>query len=164
MHGPRAVNRHKRAHNSAHGKRPTGAPPIKAVRGLLQSTVLQVTDAKRAITEKAFINFQITASSLVAFESDNSMVVGKKYAELEGKVATAASVTQEHGKNQAALKAQLATQVSTDFSLPFPSLPFLPLCPLLFLMLASWLCISARWQPHEGVALTVMQIRLLSFW
>ncbi len=179
MHGPRAVNRHKRAHNSAHGKRPTGAPPIKAVRGLLQSAVLQVTDAKRAITEKAFINFQITASSLVAFESDNSMVVGKKYAELEGKVATAASVTQEHGKNQAALKAQLATKVSTDFSLPFPSpplpsppfpslpfpsLPFLPLCPLLFLMLASWLCIGARWQPHEGVALTVMQIRLLSFW
>ena len=65
------------------------------------------------------------------------MVVGKKYAELEGKVATAASVTQEHGKNQAALKAQLATQVSTDFSLPFPSLPF----PSFLFVLFSFSCL-----------------------
>jgi len=198
MHSPRAVNIHKLAYKSAHGKTPTGAPAVKAVHGLLQSAILQVTNAKRAIDEKAFMNYKITASSLLAYEREHNMVVGKKYAELEGELATAASVVQEHGKNQAALKAQLATKVSTDFffpnfpfpsfpfpSLPFPSLPFpsLPFPSLPFpvlslpfllllsflfvlssLMLASSLCIGARWQPHEGVAATVMQIHLLSFW
>jgi len=91
----------------------------------MQSAILQDKDAKRAIGEKAFINFKITASSLLAYERDNNMVVGRKYAELEGKLVTAASVIQEHGKNQAALKAQLATKVSTYFSFPFLSFPFL---------------------------------------
>jgi len=107
----------------------------------MQSAILQDKDAKRAIGEKAFINFKITASSLLAYERDNNMVVGRKYAELEGKLVTAASVIQEHGKNQAALKAQLATKVSTYFSFPFLSFPFLsfPFLSFPFLLLLSLL-------------------------
>ncbi len=183
MHGQRVVNIHKLAYSSAHGKRPTGAPAIKAVCGLLQSDILQVTDAKRAIDNKAFVNYKITASSLLAYEREHNMVVGKKYAELEGELATAASVVQEHGKNQAALKAQLATKVSTDFffpnfpfpSLPFPSLPFpfpsfpappfLPLCPLLshacFIAL-HWCPLAAPWRSGSNSHADTLAVLLVS--
>ncbi len=56
------------------------ASAVKAVHGLLQSDVLQVKETNRARDEKEFTNYKITASCLLAYESDNNRVLGKKNA------------------------------------------------------------------------------------
>ncbi len=94
------------------------ASAIKAVHGLLQSDVLQVKDANSARDERDFTNYKITASSLLGYERDNNRVLGKKNAELEGRLATAAGIIRELEKHQAALKSQLAIKVSTDLFCP----------------------------------------------
>ncbi|KAL0053285.1 hypothetical protein WJX82_003721 [Trebouxia sp. C0006] len=65
-------------------------------------------DANSARHEKVLIDYKITASSLLAYERDNSRVLGKKNAELEGRLATSAGTIREVENNQAALKSQLA--------------------------------------------------------
>ena len=90
------------------------ASAVKAVHGLLQSDVLHVRETNSAGDEKKFTNYTITASCLLAYESDNNRVLGKKNAELEGRLTTAAGIIREVENNQAALKSQLAIKVSTD--------------------------------------------------
>ncbi len=97
------------------------ASAIEAVHGLLQSDVLQAEDANSARHEKVFIDYKITASSLLAYERVNSRVLGKKNAELEGRLATSAGTIWEVENNQAALKSQLAIKVSTDLLCPLRS-------------------------------------------
>ncbi len=77
-------------------------------------TFLQVKETIRARDEKEFTNYKITASCLLAYERDNNRVLGKKSAELEGRLTTAADIIREVENNQAALKSQLAIKVSTD--------------------------------------------------
>ena len=90
----------------------------KAAHGLLQSDVLQVNETNSARDKKDFTNYKISALPLLAYERDNNRVLGKKNAELEGRLAAAAGIIWELEKNQAALKSQLAITVSIDLFCP----------------------------------------------